>query len=421
MNCSTDKKLNMRFSKTFLLLFITANVFAQGNIIDSVIQNNRYILKIENGKLAGSGTGFLTQTAGNCQFIVLGEEHNTYEIPIFTTALFSLLQQTNGFQYLALEQDPVRSRIISQQGYRGNRDSAFSLIKQFPFSYSFATDQEVEMMAYVSGLSKGRGRPVWGCDQSFGVVHVLRELMPYAPGMEAKKFTSQYMKTAWKYENSRDNEKHFMSQVCREEDIKRLRELYKPAIKNHADWLLHTLEVSERVYENYFRGERGIPGGYYLNGYEREEYMKERFMEEYNHAAARDKKIPRVLLKFGQWHVMNGFGPSKLNTTGNFVRALAKTNGLQSFYISMSLFEHPDSLAVRSSSALSLIAKHCNANEWTLIDLRPLRVYSHFIRKNKLIQNTELLQEFQDFIFRNDAVLLFGNKRMGTYEWKNTP
>jgi hypothetical protein len=58
----------MRFSKTFLLLFINANVFAQGNIIDSVIMKNRYMLKIENGMLKGPDTEFLSLTAKDCQF-----------------------------------------------------------------------------------------------------------------------------------------------------------------------------------------------------------------------------------------------------------------------------------------------------------------------------------------------------------------
>ncbi|MBK8496862.1 MAG: hypothetical protein IPL50_19110 [Chitinophagaceae bacterium] len=273
------------------------------------------------------------------------------------------------------------------------------------------------MMADISRLSTGKGRPIWGCDQSFGALHILTALLPFAKSKEARDYTQTYIDSVRLYENDRDNNVHFLSGKCKADDIKRLKQLYSPIIGSYPDWLLHTLEVSQRVYKNYMNGTRNIPGGYYLNGYEREEYMKERIMEEYNYALQMDKELPRVLLKFGQWHVMNGLGPSKLVTTGNFVRALAKINGLQSFYINMKVFNDP-ALASQASSVLSLFAKNCNINEWTLIDLRPLRWFIDSIKSKKLIQEETILEKFHDFIYTNDALLLFGNGKMGTYKWK---
>ncbi|MBK8496863.1 MAG: hypothetical protein IPL50_19115 [Chitinophagaceae bacterium] len=115
----------VKIHATILLLIVSQNCFSQISLIDSVIQKNSYVINVENEKLTGPAAEFLAKTAKDCQFMALGEEHNVYDIPIFTTALFALLQQSNGFQYLATEQDPVRSQILSRPEYRGNRDTAF--------------------------------------------------------------------------------------------------------------------------------------------------------------------------------------------------------------------------------------------------------------------------------------------------------
>lgn len=405
----------MKIHLSILTLLIAITVFSQPAQLDSVIQKNRYVVQISNGRLAGPGASFLQKATQDCQFVALGESHNKHDIPIFTTALFSLLQEGNGFQYLALEQDPLRSLSVSRPRYKGRKDSAVSLAKQFPFSYTMTSDQEIEMIANVSRLSKGNGRPIWGCDQAFAVTHYLKELLPYAPSKEARAFTKKLMDSAWSYENNRNNDKHFLAEVCKAEDIAGLAELYKQVKQHHPQWLIHSLEVSQRIYGSYNKGMEGIPGGYYMNGYEREEYMKERLIEEYMYALKRDKKIPKAVLKFGHWHVMNGLGPSNLSTTGSFVRALAKFNGLNSFYISMNMFEKPGALTTDSTSVLSFFSKYCKDNEWTLFDLRPLRSFVDIIR-TKL--PPALAREYERFVFINDAILVFGNKTQATYHWK---
>ena len=63
--------------------------------------------------------------------------------------------------------------------------------------------------------------------------------------------------------------------------------------------------------------------------------MKQRFMEEYRRAEAADRAAPRVILKFGHWHLYRGVGPSNLQTLGNFASELARVNGGQSFHVSV--------------------------------------------------------------------------------------
>lgn len=44
------------------------------------------------------------------------------------------------------------------------------------YSFTFATDQEVAMFAAVGRLSTDKADPIWGLDQSFGVLHALDRL-----------------------------------------------------------------------------------------------------------------------------------------------------------------------------------------------------------------------------------------------------
>jgi len=403
-----------------ITLVFQIKCFSQVTIIDSLIKTNSYTIEYSEKQLSGTGADFLINATKKCQFVSLGEEHNALDIPIFTTKLFTLLQQNHGFNYLALEQDPLRCQILSAQQNQGKRDSAFTFVKRFPYSYTFASNQEINMMADISGLSKGKGRPVWGCDQSFGTMHVLTELLNFSPSKKTTAFLKIYMDSVWTIENNRDNDGHFLSEKCTAADIQHLKMLFQ-AVKNpRAFWLINCLEVSQRIYENNSRSGKGVIGASYLSNDEREEYMKERFMEEYIYALEQDHKIPKVILKFGHWHLQNGFSPANVLSTGNFVRALAKTNNLQSFCINMQIYGKPGSNygALVKSELYSLFTHNADIDKWTIIDLRPFRLYMNKIKKDRVIMDEKLFQRFSDMTFGFDALLLFGSGSQATYDWK---
>src|SRR5687768_10202843 len=73
----------------------------QSSSLDNLVAANSRLLQLKNGALEGPGADFILAEAAEAQFVALGEEHNTTEIPELTTALFRTLQDRYGFRFLA--------------------------------------------------------------------------------------------------------------------------------------------------------------------------------------------------------------------------------------------------------------------------------------------------------------------------------
>ena len=96
----------------FLLLGSTSIVPAEQAAIEveSLLQQYSHPIAIEDGALRGPGAAFLASAAAGTQFVALGEAHNNREIPQFATALFRLLHEREGFEFLILEHVAGRRR-----------------------------------------------------------------------------------------------------------------------------------------------------------------------------------------------------------------------------------------------------------------------------------------------------------------------
>jgi hypothetical protein len=338
-------------------------------LLDSLITAHALTIEWSDGRLGGPGMQWLIAETADAQFVCLGEEHNTQEIPELTTALFRSLQSTHDFRFVALEQDPVSMRLASRAPLRGRRDSLFATSRRDPHRYTFISDQELAMIADIGGASRGKGEPIWGCDQSFGVGHALDRLAAITKNPVVRRRIAAWRDTARAHESVRDLEKyHYMTDTLGW--LGDLRRTVRPAAGSEADFLITCLETSHRLYRHYREGR------YYLNGYERELYMKQRFMEQYRLAERSDGSAPRVLLKFGHWHLFRGLGPSYLQTLGNFVSEFAIANGRTA--LTIGLLPHGGAgaygdLSKWSDAAPALLARTIPRDRWTLVDLRPLR------------------------------------------------
>jgi hypothetical protein len=152
-----------------------------------------------------------------------------------------------------------------------------------------------------------------------------------------------------------------------------------------------------------------VPGGYASNR-EREENMKDLFMRGYRRAVAVGEPMPRVLLKFGHWHLYRGRSPGSVLSLGNFVSQLAKSNGKQSFHLAV-IINNPAGgfRAVKPDSWLKPLADAAPVGQWTVMDLRPVRD-CWFAGKFKL------RPELKELILGFDAALMMAGATPGTYE-----
>jgi hypothetical protein len=385
---------------------------AQSSLLDSLIAANSMMLRFEDGTLQGPGAEFILARAAESQFVALGEEHNTRDIPEFTTALFRVLQKRHGFRFLALEQDPVTMRWLSGRPLRGRREFLVVISRRYPHAFTFVSDEELAMLAQIGAISRTPARPVWGCDQAFGATHILDRLQVITRSPSAREFVRRVRDRAQEREGTRDLGKfHYMSNEPKSDLFAQLREAVRPKPGSETEMLVQSLIVSDRIYRNY-REE-----AYYENAREREHYMKTRFLDEYRNAWAVEKTVPKVILKFGHWHLYRGLSPNNQQTLGNFVSEFATANDSRSFHLAIFPNNTPGGygdLGKWRDPAPRLLARNLKTTEWIVVDLRPLRAQYHSLAKE---MTPDVRDSFRRWIFGYDAALFMGGMERATYDF----
>src|SRR5712692_5330284 len=104
-------------------------------IWQAVASASRHPLELKDGRLPGEGFDFLMKELETSQLVVLGEEHNTAEIPPFTAALFRALHDRLGYQYFAEEQDPLIMERASTKPARGNKAALEELAEKYRYAF----------------------------------------------------------------------------------------------------------------------------------------------------------------------------------------------------------------------------------------------------------------------------------------------
>ena len=393
------------------ILFCTSQLFGQTGTFENIVKANSYSAVVSNGNLAGDGLDFLMTASDGVQFFAIGEEHNVKEVPEITTMLFRALHQQYGYNHLALEQDPLACRIASRAPARGDLKAIAAFANRYPNAFTFNSDQELKMIADVGKLLTVKSDPVWGLDQVFGALHILERLIKFAPTEAARVRTLKLIDHAREYDSKRfEPGHHYMeADVAKPDDFYRLTELYRPRKGSEAKFLISQLLLSTRVYQNFYNGTKGKVPGYFENGREREENMKDLFMLEYREAQANGEALPKVLLKFGHWHIYRGMYRANVPTLGNFVSEFAKSNGLKSFQLAIFINNKQGGFrALAPDSWQKPLIDLTSEDKWTVIDLRPLRDY---LRLDEIQANPELKQLILGF----DAALVIGGVSPGTF------
>jgi hypothetical protein len=364
--------------------------------------------------LVGNGVPFLMDAAKHAQFFMIGESHYVAETPRFAAALFNDLHRAYGYNYYAVEAGPLIMRMLSTSPVRGSTDSSLAIARKYPHAFQFWDDQEIDAFADVGRVSTAKTEPLWGLDQEWGALHVLDRLIEIAPAEDARTFARELADRARPVEASRpfgftEEFKRFIPDAD-SAWFKELRARFRPPNGSEADFLIYSLELSNRVYLHNDAAEHGAVTGYAANS-EREQYLKSRFMSQYRDAQKAGDSVPRVLLKLGSVHGGDWLSPTYVHTLGEFVREFAIANGEKSFHLVAWLVNDPGTYwSLSESAGYELLARVGSTKEWTLVDLRPLHDLWYGGRLKALSR------ELRDTIFAYDAVLLIGNGTRGTYD-----
>lgn len=392
------------------LLFGTAGRAAQsaGSLVDR-LRANASPFGITDGRLSEGGAQFLESATDGVQFVALGEEHNTRALPALTTALFRLLHERHGFEYLALEEGPHLGRLLSRAVRSGGPDAVLALGRRHPNAFHMYTEGELQMIGDIGRISMA-AEPIWGLNQEFGALHVYQRLVEIAPDARARMVASKFLDQARAYEGERFQKNvHYMVAIARPEDFARLREVFQPKAGSEAERLIEQTALSNRIYAPYGATPAPSAEAFHESGRTRETNMKDLFAKLYRQAEARGKSAPKVLIKSGHVHLYRGLSPrSELFTLGNFLSEFAILNGRKSFH----LYAIVDRPYVREGW-LAPFAEAALAGEATVFDLRPLFVWAR--RNDVLDPNVRRL------ILAHDALVFLRDGAPGSLEKLRTP
>jgi hypothetical protein len=371
--------------------------------LDSLLRANSFELSIEGDRLTGPGLELISAAARDAQFVAIAEEHNLRELNLLASRLFEELS-THGFRYVALEQGSVIASWLGSPDRRGDIDAIAELVGRYPHAPTFATDEELEMIATVGHVSRASVNPIWGVDQELGALHILERLAQLAPSSEARRRVEDLAEEARKYELDRAGETHYLAQVATPEDFSDLAEFFQAEAGSEAAWLIEALLRTNRIYYNYALSRRGLPTAY-ENGREREESMKLQFMELYRRAQSAGDTLPRVLAKLGHWHLFRGIYRANVTTFGNFLSEFALSNGMAMFVLTTYVVESPETWRNTGGPLVDVAGQ----GRFTVVDFRPLRPYAH---QNMI---AELSEGFRRRLFQADAALIIRGGRTGGY------
>jgi hypothetical protein len=371
---------------------------AQRTVLDSLLAAHRYTIALEDGQLTGAGASWLLGALDGTQFVVIGESHNEAEIPAFTAALYDALRASSGYRYLAMENGPTAMEGIGRAAAGGGRDSADAWARRYVNALQFWSDQEVDVIARVVGAEGGGG--VWGLDQEWGALHIVDRLRRIAPNEDARAVAEGvYARVeSIEMERTEGTRARYISSADAVADGAALRDAFRPAPGVEADVLIGRMELSARIY-----GLRRGRVGYFESNELRERSMKHEFIRRYGAAQNAGDTLPRVLVKFGHVHSIDGRNQSHVLALGAFLSQFALTNGQRSFHIAVYGLNEPGRHWTLSDYADYLpIARAGRLDQWTLIDLQPIRPW---VSANRI---EDLNDGLRDVLLGFDAVLVIG-------------
>ncbi len=348
--------------------------------------------------LEGPGWRTIQRETANSQFVLVGEGHNDALTVAFADALYESLRSARGFNYLALEQDPLAMELACARDRRGNAEALGALSRAHPSLFAFSGDGDLRLVARACALST-TSTPVWGLEQAVGVDIYLERLAAQAPNAAARSQAMALLDQARKVGAARTGRSALLHDDP--ETLPRLEALaraYQARPGSTADWMLQRLIRSAAIFGYDRRAGEGEWVGL-LNNTEREAEFKRNFVRQYRAAIGNGRALPKVMFKFGSGHMYRGRGPFAAFTIGNFAHEFAISNGMDAYGILV----FPGAAPWGDLPAwIKVLAPAERPTQPLLIDLRALRNYQRLFR----LQVPEAEQaDFRDLINGYDALV----------------
>ena len=323
---------------TALIIYVGLSGAAAANTpspdLTAMLRAGRHTLTVRDGVLDGEGAPFLRQAVHDAQFIAIGEQHGTQEVPQFVVAVCRAVSQ-DGLDAMAVEAGPFAVATLQpwtrqSQGADRLRDAE----KDFPdFIAFFAWQQEFNLLTECEN-SVHPPPALWGLDQEFlGAPAFLLQSVVNGRPNDAVKAAAQAMleqcRGFTRDSVARDDWKKSCMFRLSDADLARLQAAVAGAGDPHLIALMSALVKTRHIYTEHETGHA------YDANRERALLLKANFLANYTALSARLARPPRVLLKFGANHLYRGFDTTNLADLGNFVTEFADGLGSQSLHIAI--------------------------------------------------------------------------------------
>ena len=371
-----------------------------------------YPLAFDGRRCSGSAFDFMVAEGRASEFVLLGEEHGTREIPLLARDLFLALRPA-GFDTLGIEISPPIAEDLDHAA-RGGVDGVRAFIEASPPGPAFYFwKTEVELVAAVRGSVAPGHEALWGVDYEItGDRRLIERLKAKAPASArtAVMALDQASSAAWANWRTSHNPGVLFTFSGDPALVHAVRAAW-PSRDADVDRILSTLEETLEINRLYGSG-RG-----WESNERRSLLMRRNFVNHLNRAAAEGRR-PKALFKMGETHLMRGVTSTGDFDVGTLIHEAAALRGGKAFSIIagggkgarhgvlnptvMSTVEAPvDMLA--GFMGLGFMLEAFAGNDPVLVDLRPLRALLGSESRLKELANPEAARA----VFAFDTLLIW--------------
>lgn len=348
------------------------------------LQDVRATLKPGSCGLDGAGGRAIAEAARAAQFTVIGEAHGVNAVPRFAGALFCDLAHA-GYRHLAIEVSPtwgpeLSRNAASPQGLVAVNHMGNSFFPGPPF---YMLREEAEFLVQASKAVGGRVDAIWGIDYDVTpealIVKRLENIVPLqekAAVLRLRAVAESMYVAALGMSNPGKVFAFAGSRALLDSTRARIR----PTPGSEADRLLRIMEGTLDINALWISG-RG-----YDSNLQRSENLKRNFANHY-WAAAKNERLPKVMIKLGASHSYRGRSLVNTFDVGSFVPELAAMNGTSSVSILLiagagaqqaqfnpQTFSYsPRANDYATANWTKPFFELADSTEWTVFDLRRLR------------------------------------------------
>jgi len=347
----------------------------------------RYDLRIEGGKLAGGAAPILEKAISGAQYVLIGEDHITHEIPQFARAVCDAMAP-QGLTAMAVEAGPQAAKMVAASLGKTDRLARMvALTDRYPDSVAFLNvREENDLVEHCAEASRNPKFQLWGLDQELmgSAGWLLDQILATRPGPAATaaltRMKAEEQKDAGLAKETGDPTKVFLF-AAPDSELSEGAAILKREGNAAANELFHELVESHEIY---LKNMQGSPE----SNSQRARLLKQNFRRDFD-AASSNSQRPRVLLKFGDWHLYKGINPLHQRDLGNYIAEMADGQGSSSLHICIlgakgthatyGGYNRPMKLEPFVMTEdddyhwLKPVVDNQFPNAWTLYDLRSLR------------------------------------------------